>query len=102
MSTALEQWVEKGKAPSSFVASQVNDQGAIERTRLLCPFPRVAKYRGQRDVKNAENFACSQKWKAGRDSFPQTLVGGNRLPAGPRLASDRTVRSLQCLSIILR
>ena len=35
MSTALEEWVEKGKAPSSFVASKVNDQGAIERTRLL-------------------------------------------------------------------
>ena len=61
MLTALEQWGEKGKAPSSFVASKVNDQRAIDGTRLLCPFPRVAKYRGQGDVKNAEHFACSQK-----------------------------------------
>jgi hypothetical protein len=61
MLTALEQWVEKGKAPSSFVASRVNDRGAIERTRLLCPYPSGAKYRGQGDVKSAENFTCSQK-----------------------------------------
>jgi feruloyl esterase len=61
MLTALEQWVEKGKARSSFVASRVNDQGAIERTRLLCPYPVVAKYKGQGDVTSAENFTCWSK-----------------------------------------
>jgi feruloyl esterase len=61
MLTALEQWVEQGRVPSKFVASRVNEQGAIERTRLLCPYPNVARYRGEGDVLRAENFTCSAK-----------------------------------------
>jgi pimeloyl-ACP methyl ester carboxylesterase len=61
MLTALEQWVEQGRAPFKFVASRVNEQGAVERTRLICAYPSQAKYRGQGDVARAENFACSTK-----------------------------------------
>jgi feruloyl esterase len=61
MLTALEQWVEQGRAPSSFVASQLDKDGAIERTRLACAYPSIAKYRGSGDVNRAENWTCSTK-----------------------------------------
>ena len=59
MLTALEQWVEHDRAPSSFVASRLDKNGTIQRTRLLCPYPATAKYRGDGDVMRAENYACS-------------------------------------------
>jgi feruloyl esterase len=61
MLTALEQWVEQGRAPSKFVSSRLDKQGGVERTRLLCPYPSLAKYRGTGDVLRAENFTCSTK-----------------------------------------
>jgi feruloyl esterase len=61
MLTALEQWVEQGRAPAKFVASRVNEQGVVERTRLICAYPVRAKYRGEGDPNSAENFACSTK-----------------------------------------
>jgi feruloyl esterase len=59
MLTALEQWVEHNQAPSSFVASRLHKDGTLERTRLICPYPSNAKYRGDGDVMRAESFACS-------------------------------------------
>ena len=59
--TALEQWVEQGRAPSSFVPSRLDKDGAIERTRLVCAYPSIAKYRGSGNVNRAENWKCSRK-----------------------------------------
>ncbi len=59
--TALEEWVEQGRAHEKFVASRVNEQGVIERTRLVCAYPVRAKYRGDGDTTRAENFSCSMK-----------------------------------------
>lgn len=59
---ALEQWVEKGNAPSAIVATKyVNDDSAkgVQTTRLLCPYPQVAKYKGQGDPKDAADFVCA-------------------------------------------
>jgi len=61
MLTALEQWVEEGRFPSKFIASRLNKDGTIERTRLVCPYPSVAKYVGKGETTRAENFACSPK-----------------------------------------
>lgn len=58
MVTALEQWVEQGKAPERITASQVTD-GKPVRTRPLCPYPQVAKYRGTGSADAAENFVCA-------------------------------------------
>jgi len=55
--TAIVNWVEKGKAPDSMVASRVAN-GKVERTRPLCPYPRVARYSGQGSVDDAANFSC--------------------------------------------
>jgi feruloyl esterase len=59
--TTLEQWVEQGRAPEKFVASRVNQQGVVERTRLVCAYPALAKYRGAGDTTSADNFSCSAK-----------------------------------------
>ena len=57
MLTALEAWVEQGTAPDRIVASRSRD-GAVERTRPLCPYPQVAVYTGTGSTDDAENFVC--------------------------------------------
>jgi feruloyl esterase len=58
MIAALEEWREKGKTPTQILASKVSD-GHVVRTRPLCPFPQVAKYKGTGSIDRAESFACS-------------------------------------------
>jgi feruloyl esterase len=53
----LEQWVEKGKAPEQMIASH-KTEGKVDRTRPLCPYPQVAKYKGTGSIDDAANFAC--------------------------------------------
>jgi len=62
VSSALEQWVEKGIAPGPIIATKyVNDldpsQG-VKMTRPLCPYPQIAKYKGDGDTNDAANFVC--------------------------------------------
>jgi len=56
---SLERWVEDGKAPDSIVASHMAGPGKVDRTRPLCVYPRVAKYKGEGSIDQAENFSCS-------------------------------------------
>src|SRR5262252_2216923 len=53
--TAVIDWVEKGKAPDSMIASKVVD-GKVTRTRPLCPYPQVARFNGQGSSDDAANF----------------------------------------------
>lgn len=67
--TPLVQWVEGGRAPERVIARargagnvgganpEVPAAWAPDRTRPLCPYPRVATYVGG-DVERAESFAC--------------------------------------------
>jgi feruloyl esterase len=55
---AIEEWVETGKAPDQIIASRVRD-GKTERTRPLCSYPRLAKYKGTGSTDDAANFSCS-------------------------------------------
>jgi hypothetical protein len=55
--TAIIDWVEKGQAPASIVASRVVD-GNVARSRPLCPYPQVARYSGQGSIDDAANFRC--------------------------------------------
>lgn len=57
MLTKLEEWVEKGTAPTQVIASRV-EGGKVVRTRPLCPYPQVAKYDGSGSSDEASNFAC--------------------------------------------
>jgi len=54
---ALNQWVEHGKAPEKIVASHVAN-GVTDRTRPLCPYPQIAKWKGSGSTDDAANFAC--------------------------------------------
>jgi len=56
---ALEDWVEKGTAPSSFVVSKAASANSPALTRPLCPYPQSAKYKGAGDSNSAENFTCA-------------------------------------------
>ncbi len=56
--TALENWVEHGKAPEEMTASRTR-AGAVDRTRPLCAYPQVAKYKGSGSTDDAASFACS-------------------------------------------
>jgi feruloyl esterase len=67
--TSLVRWVEGGPAPKAVMASvrgaanpggpnfDVPPTWSPNRTRPLCPYPKVAVYRGG-DVELAESFAC--------------------------------------------
>jgi len=54
--TAVIDWVETGKAPSSLLAVQKRSDGS-ERSRPLCPYPQVAQY-VDGDPDKATSFAC--------------------------------------------
>ncbi len=55
---ALDQWVEKGQAPTQIVASKV-EAGKTVLTRPLCVYPQVEMYKGSGDVNDAANFICA-------------------------------------------
>lgn len=57
MLTALEDWVEQGRAPETIPASHPLDGGAV-RTRPLCLYPAVAAYTGRGSTDEAANFVC--------------------------------------------
>ncbi|MES2257645.1 MAG: tannase/feruloyl esterase family alpha/beta hydrolase [Pseudomonadota bacterium] len=58
MLSALEAWVEQGRAPEVIIASKV-EQGKVVRTRPLCPYPQAAHYRGSGSTDNAASFYCA-------------------------------------------
>ena len=55
----LEQWVEQNKTPETIIASHLTE-GKVDRTRPLCPFPQIAKYKGKGSVNDAANFSCQE------------------------------------------
>ena len=56
--TAIQDWVEHGKAPEQMIASH-SAKGAVDRTRPLCPYPQVARYKGTGSTDDAANFTCA-------------------------------------------
>jgi len=69
--TPLANWVENGTAPDTIVATKfVNDTPpAVQMTRPLCVFPKVAKYNGSGATDDAANFTCITD---GDNDFNQT------------------------------
>jgi feruloyl esterase len=55
---AMEQWVEQRKPPAQIIASSAAD-AKVARTRPLCPYPQIAKYKGAGSIDDAANFACA-------------------------------------------
>jgi feruloyl esterase len=54
---ALDNWIEKGSAPERLIASRKLESGG-ERTRPLCAWPKVARYKGAGNTDDAANFDC--------------------------------------------
>jgi feruloyl esterase len=54
----LDGWVDKGQVPDKMIASH-STAGKVDRTRQLCPYPQVAKYKGSGSIDEAANFACT-------------------------------------------
>jgi feruloyl esterase len=59
MVAPLDQWVEQRKAPARVVASHETG-GQVDRTRPLCPYPQLAKYKGTGSTDDAANFVCTR------------------------------------------
>jgi feruloyl esterase len=60
MYLALEQWVEKGTAPSAVIATKNAGEGStVKVTRPLCAYPQIAKYKGTGDTNDDANFVCA-------------------------------------------
>jgi feruloyl esterase len=57
MMSALDSWVEKAQLPQQIEASKIT-AGKVARTRPLCPYPQVARYKGTGSIDEAANFAC--------------------------------------------
>ena len=69
MLSALVDWVERGRAPERVLAqargpsnptpnTELPAAWAGDRSRPLCPHPRVARYLGQGNVERADSFEC--------------------------------------------
>jgi feruloyl esterase len=61
LTLALERWVEQGVAPDQVIASKrqgPNPKTPASRTRPLCPYPQVARYKGSGSTDEAANFNC--------------------------------------------
>jgi feruloyl esterase len=57
---AMEQWLATGRAPAQIIASH-QTAGKTDRTRPLCPYPQVAKYKGTASTDDAANFSCAAR-----------------------------------------
>jgi tannase/feruloyl esterase len=96
MQTALEDWIEKEKAPDQIVATR-SINGVVDRSRPLCPYPQVALYKGKGDTNDISTFTNVQytptvvvaaKPRNGRT--PLTPSQANRPAAGSRSPSSRS------------
>ncbi len=69
--TALERWVEQGKAPEKLIASHTTlpfpdnvmavNPPAGDFSRPLCPWPEVARYVGKGSTTEAASFVCTRE-----------------------------------------
>jgi hypothetical protein len=68
LSAAVERWVEQGVAPEAVRAVKPKDpsasvfdssKGGVERTGLLCAYPKQAKWDGSGSQEDAASYTCS-------------------------------------------
>jgi tannase/feruloyl esterase len=64
LTAAMVRWVEQGVAPSAIVATKYKSAPPAEDvafTRLICPYPAVARYKGTGSTDDAANYACAAR-----------------------------------------
>lgn len=75
LTLAIERWVEDGIAPNQIIASKrqsPDPKVPATRTRPLCPYPQVARYKGSGSTDDAANFVCTKE-KAGSNQKKETM-----------------------------
>jgi feruloyl esterase len=59
---ALERWVENSNAPAEIIAKKYipagREEDAVVRTRPICPYPSIARYKGSGSTDQAANYTC--------------------------------------------
>jgi feruloyl esterase len=55
---AVVRWVEEGRAPDTLEAVRRDQSGAVVRSRPLCQYPLLARYKGRGSTDEAANFEC--------------------------------------------
>lgn len=56
--SALDAWVTQGTAPSRMVATH-STNGIVDRSRPLCSYPQVARWKGTGGTDDAASFVCA-------------------------------------------
>jgi feruloyl esterase len=56
--SAIEAWVEHGKAPDAIQAS-TKPESPVQHRLPLCPYPQQARYRGTGEITDPSNWACA-------------------------------------------
>jgi len=62
--SALADWLERGKAPEQIIAAHLSHDPIAPRpgkTRPLCAYPEIAKYKGTGSTDEASSFACTRE-----------------------------------------
>jgi feruloyl esterase len=61
---SLVDWVEHGKAPEMILAAHLSGGPGpareLDKTRPLCAYPKIAKYKGTGSTEEASSFVCTQ------------------------------------------
>ena len=77
--TPLVAWVEQGIGPGALLAQArgTGNPGGLNadvpaawsptRTRPLCPYPQVARYKGRGNIESASSWACTGRQRSGHD-----------------------------------
>jgi len=71
---ALEAWVENGIAPEKIIATKFIDDDpsqGVKLTRPLCPYPKIAVYKGVGDITKEASFIC-------REGVPPTVAANKK------------------------
>lgn len=53
----LDRWVAQNVAPTTLIGTRIVNNVA-NRTRPLCPYPQVARYKGSGSIDDAASFSC--------------------------------------------
>jgi feruloyl esterase len=56
--SAIDSWVESGRAPDRLVARKLASDGTASRTRPLCVYPQRAVYSGAGSLDDEGSFVC--------------------------------------------
>ena len=56
----MDKWLETGKAPDEMLGAKI-DHGQTVRTRPICAYPKIARYKGAGSEDEASSFVCTSR-----------------------------------------